>query len=142
MRCQSSPGSCLLLATLVASPATARAVTVDFESPALSSGTQISNQFPGVTFETGAPLGAPTLPAVRTTDARSGTHTLDISESGDEFPIPRVVGRFDQTRQSVTVWLRNVTAGPFTTIMRLELYSAAGLQVGSSVASVSSSDPG
>src|SRR4051794_19313359 len=120
----------LLLAAAAPLPPRAPAAPPgDFESPPPSHRTPGSGPFAGVTFETGPPLAAPSLPVIRTTGALSPTHTLDISESGDEFPIPRVVGRFDQTRQTVTVWLRNVTAGSFSTAMRLDLYNAAGTSV-------------
>jgi hypothetical protein len=135
-----APG--LVLALLLAlAPASAHAVTVDFESPALADGTTVSNQFAGVTFENGPPLNAPALPAIRTTNARSGAHTLDISQGADELPAPRAVGRFSQQRQSVTVWLRNVTDGSFSTVMELKLYDAGNNEVASTTATVASTNP-
>jgi hypothetical protein len=130
----------LALAVLAVFPASAAAVTTDFESPALADGTTVSDQFAEAAFETGPPLGATTLPAMRTTFARSGTHALDITEGG-EFSAPRVVGHLAQTRQTVSVWLRNVTDGSFSTTMELKLYKSDNVSVGSATATVSSTDP-
>lgn len=78
-----------------------------------------------------------TLPVMRTGAARSGTHELDISPAGVEFPIPRLAGRFDSAQRSVTVHARNRTGGAIVE-MRLELLDASDGVVGSDTQAVSS----
>ena len=130
----------LLVLVGLASPAVAAAVDVDFETPPLAEGTVVAGQFAGqgVSFETGPPGGATSLPVVRTSVARSGARTLDISEGG-EFPIPRLSGRFSVTRQSVTLHARNVTPdGTFSADLRLELLDVTGAVVAAATRAVSS----
>src|SRR5262245_9362019 len=92
------------LAALVVPCASAHAALVDFESPPVAHGTHVTDAFAaqGVAFLATGRLATPRMRVG--VDARSGTHALDISTGGEEFPVPGVRGEFSHTRTRVTVY--------------------------------------
>ncbi len=112
----------------------AGATTVDFEAPAVSDGTTVSNQFTaskGVTFVFGAPTGAPSQPAMRVSggEARGGTHSLNVSTDAPEFPHPDFAGAFSTTRTTVSLYAKTVDA---SVTLKLDAYDSSGVVIASS----------
>ncbi len=122
------------LLALAAAPGGAGAATtsIDFESPALASGTLVTTQFGGVTFYSGGSPGASQLPVVDTAGhARSVTHALDITQEpgASSFRTPASAARSAPRPRPSSLWASSVNA---TVNLRLDLYNAGGAVVGTS----------
>ncbi len=93
----------------------------------------VSTQFApqGVTFVRDSTYSNPILQAA-TGQARSPIRVLNISQGDAEFAVPRVEGSFAELRTRVSVWVRNVTGGAFTSHLTLRLRDPNGAVIASS----------
>jgi len=146
----------LLVATvfwIVAATIVRADVTVDFERPSLSDGTIVTIQFAslGVNFSAGLNPQPTYFPIIRETRAgrhgasRSGSNVLQVPPSGLDFAPPALFGILAKPQASISLWVRNVTAGAFTTRLQLRAFDKNGKRVdhnGSGYTSVASGSTG
>jgi hypothetical protein len=128
-------------------------VTVDFERPSLSDGTIVTIQFAslGVNFSAGLNPQPTYFPVIRETRAgahgasRSGSYVLQVPPPEIEFAPPALLGILANPQASISLWVRNVTAGAFKTGLQLRAFDTNGKRVdrnGSAYASVASGSTG
>ncbi len=141
------------MASLAATATIVRAdVAIDFERPSLSDGTIVTMQFAslGVNFSAGLNPQPPYFPVIRETGAgtpraRSGSSVLQVPPSEIDFAPPALFGILATQQASISLWVRNVTAGAFTTRLQLRAFDKSGRRVdqnSSAYISVASSSTG
>ncbi len=142
------------LVSLVVTVTIVRAdVTVDFERPSLSDGTIVTIQFAslGVNFSAGLNPQPTYFPVIRETRAgthgasRSGSNVLQVPPPGIDFAPPALLGILAKPQASISLWVRNVSAGVFKTGLQLRAFDTNGKRVdrnGSAYVSVASRSTG
>jgi hypothetical protein len=142
------------LVSLMVAVTMARAdVTVDFEHPSLSDGTIVTIQFAslGVNFSAGLNPQPTYFPVIRETRdgthgaSRSGSNVLQVPPPGIDFAAPALLGILAKPQASISLWVRNVTAGAFKTGLQLRAFDANGRRVdrnGSAYAFIASGSTG
>jgi len=142
------------MTSLAATATVVRAeVTVDFERPSLSNGTIVTIQFAslGVNFSAGLNPQPTYFPVIRKTRAgtrgasRSGSNVLQVPPEGIDFAPPALLGILAKPQASISLWVRNVTGGAFTTGLQLRAFDKNDKRVdqnGSTYTSVASGSTG